>query len=161
MCNFIAAQYTGRCVNNSMNMHIFYLFKFHRTRRNSIRLKKHKSIWTVPYTVLVGNIGWHNQTSEVQLQKYPTTVFIVVFVYPQFVLNVATLSHFFKMCYTMKKRYNRTINMHMSSLVIYEGQVSDGVYDKCPASLHVQHDLERNWKKLIWLSMNFGLFFQT
>ena len=68
---------------------------FHRTKRNSICLK-HKSIWYVPYAVLVGKMGFHNQTSVVQLQKYIKTFFLVFFVSPQIDRNVLALTHLFK-----------------------------------------------------------------
>ena len=65
---------------------------YHRTGRNSICLK-HKSICTVPFTVLEGKIGLHNQTSIVQFQKQQKPFFVVV-VFSQIVRNVVALIHF-------------------------------------------------------------------
>ena len=49
---------------------------------------------TVSYTVLVGKIGLHKQTSVFQLQKYQNTLFQVFFVSKQTVRNVVALTDF-------------------------------------------------------------------
>ena len=41
---------------------------------------KHKSIWPLSYTVLVGKICLNHQTSVIQCQKTPKIVFVVFFI---------------------------------------------------------------------------------
>ena len=53
--------------------------------------KIHKSNWTVPCTE---KIDLHNQSLVVQLQKYPNTFLLVLFVSSQIVQNVVALTHF-------------------------------------------------------------------
>ena len=55
------------------------------------------------YTVLVGKIGLHKQTSVFQLQKYQNTLFQVFFVSKQTVRNVVALTDFHLICATRWK----------------------------------------------------------
>ena len=47
------------------------------------------------------------------------------------------------------------IDWYMSSLVYYQGQVSDGFGGKCTTL--IQNDFEWKLKQTFWLAMNFGL----
>ena len=57
---------------------------------------KNISNWTVSYKVLPMKTDLHNQTLEVQLQKYPNSFRLVFFVFPQIVQNAVALIHFFQ-----------------------------------------------------------------
>ena len=57
----------------------------------------------MPYTVLVGKIGVHNQASVVQRQRYQNTFFLVFFDFQQTDRNVGALKHFHSRCATRLK----------------------------------------------------------
>ena len=79
--------------------------------------------------VLVEKICLHNQTSVVQLQKYPSTFFQVFFIIPQILRNVVAFTHFLQdVPHVGKKlqRVNTYAYMCMSSFGLNKGQVSFG-----------------------------------
>ena len=87
--------------------------------------EKNISSCTVSYTALPLKTDLHFQPTLLDLQNFQQTSIQLVFVSPQIVQNVVTLTHFFfKMCHTLETRLNTQIPIHMFSVDLYKGQVS-------------------------------------